>query len=451
MFGDDITRKFEYRYDEDYAKHFRQESRGSQRDQGVQAIRAYPKPVKTNKTIEKKTCVPENPVKKEHVDNKNRESTLRTSYVTWTEEEDKKLMALVDAVLESTLFANPSESHETLLVQTKFWQEVAREINGRSSKQCRERWKNSLDPNICHTVWKLEEDLKLLALHDEMGNKWSAIASALPGRTENGVKTRFKSIERARKRQWTDEEDNKLIKLQKVHGAKWKEIHRVMPTRSIHALKMRYRALISENVKNKSREEGSPYQCLAYDFKTYFNDKKVKDEDRASSPALSGTDADDEDLVDLNEFPVTKRSNTVTKKRDLIDALLVEDDTPQLQYPCEPKQEGDFDLCMGEEFPRKRRCSSIYEPCIFPGFTLLDAPNLKSEYSDFDEKKDNVDYLTQPYHGDHSIEYMMQKGAANMIGMPQDNPEIGLGDELEDFDSVLDIISDACGPCSISF
>lgn len=65
---------------------------------------------------------------------------------------------------------------------------------GRTSKQCRERWNNYLDPTLLHTPFSAEEDQILLKLQAENGNKWAHIARSLPGRTENAVKLRFNHL-----------------------------------------------------------------------------------------------------------------------------------------------------------------------------------------------------------------------------------------------------------------
>ena len=61
------------------------------------------------------------------------------------------------------------------------WKAVAVEV-GRTTKQCRERWINVLDPGILHTKWSEAELETLFRAHAELGNKWSAIAQRIPGR-----------------------------------------------------------------------------------------------------------------------------------------------------------------------------------------------------------------------------------------------------------------------------
>jgi myb proto-oncogene protein len=53
---------------------------------------------------------------------------------------------------------------------------------------------NKLDPSLVKTPWKPKEDLMILEVQQKKGNKWAKIAAKLPGRTENAVKNRFKSI-----------------------------------------------------------------------------------------------------------------------------------------------------------------------------------------------------------------------------------------------------------------
>ncbi|XP_054799665.1 transcription factor RAX2-like [Prosopis cineraria] len=58
----------------------------------------------------------------------------------------------------------------------------------RCGKSCRLRWLNYLRPDIKHGGFTEEEDNIIFTLYGQMGSRWSAIASQLPGRTDNDVK-----------------------------------------------------------------------------------------------------------------------------------------------------------------------------------------------------------------------------------------------------------------------
>jgi hypothetical protein len=76
------------------------------------------------------------------------------------------------------------------------WGKVKNAIPGRTAKQCRERWVNNLNPEISREQWTRLEDATIMRLFPEMPQKWAAIAKHIPGRTENAVKIRHKTLSR---------------------------------------------------------------------------------------------------------------------------------------------------------------------------------------------------------------------------------------------------------------
>ncbi len=79
------------------------------------------------------------------------------------------------------------------------WSACAVRIPGRSGKQCRERWHNTLNPDVKKGEWTPEEDKVIFELQSSIGPKWTEIAKNLPGRTENSIKNRFYSTVRRMK------------------------------------------------------------------------------------------------------------------------------------------------------------------------------------------------------------------------------------------------------------
>ncbi|CAL1393930.1 unnamed protein product [Linum trigynum] len=58
----------------------------------------------------------------------------------------------------------------------------------RCGKSCRLRWMNYLRPDLKHGNFTKEEDDLIFQLYQQLGTKWSAIASKMPGRTDNEIK-----------------------------------------------------------------------------------------------------------------------------------------------------------------------------------------------------------------------------------------------------------------------
>nr|URY18792.1 MYB protein [Zanthoxylum bungeanum] len=89
----------------------------------------------------------------------------------WTPEEDQKLLAYIKKHGHGSWRALPANAGLR-----------------RCGKSCRLRWINYLRPDIKRGKFSLQEEQTIIQLHALLGNRWSAIATHLPKRTDNEIK-----------------------------------------------------------------------------------------------------------------------------------------------------------------------------------------------------------------------------------------------------------------------
>lgn len=77
------------------------------------------------------------------------------------------------------------------------WLEIAKFMEGRTARQCRDRWKHYLHPDTSEP-WTEEERATLERLHKRMGPDWKKLASYFPGRTDVQVKNEYYKIQGGR-------------------------------------------------------------------------------------------------------------------------------------------------------------------------------------------------------------------------------------------------------------
>lgn len=91
----------------------------------------------------------------------------------FTSEEDEKMRRLIDQLGLGN------------------WTKVAESMQGRTARQCRERYNNYLNPSLRHGEWSKEEDELLFKLYGRYGANWNVISQRFQNRSRISIRNRY--------------------------------------------------------------------------------------------------------------------------------------------------------------------------------------------------------------------------------------------------------------------
>jgi hypothetical protein len=143
----------------------------------------------------------------------------------WSNEEDERLIKAV------------------IYMGAKNWENVAQYLEGKSSIQCKYRWSKILKPGLIKGPWTVEEDKKLLDwVNKERTSKWSACAQLIKGRSGKQCRERYFNtlIPSVKKGNWTIEKDYILFNLFNSYGTQWSKINKFFTGRTENSIKNRF-------------------------------------------------------------------------------------------------------------------------------------------------------------------------------------------------------------------
>ncbi|KUI52983.1 Myb-related protein B [Cytospora mali] len=184
------------------------------------------------------------------------------------------------------------------------WRELAKQIPGRSNKDCRKRWWNSLAGSTAKGAWSPEEDRRLIEAVEKYGTNWMKVAGAVGTRCGDQCSGHWRHVLNPNINycDWTTEEDDQLLEAVRVYGTNWSTIASFhTPQRTTLALKNQYWKLRQRSQNTSKTSSPKPSSSASSDTASTTATEKPKTANTnrtscSSADEAEGDEDDDEDV-----------------------------------------------------------------------------------------------------------------------------------------------------------
>ncbi|CAN0901930.1 Transcription factor MYB63 [Linum grandiflorum] len=208
----------------------------------------------------------------------------------------------------------------------------------RCGKSCRLRWINYLRPDVKRGNFTPQEEDTIIRLHQEFGNKWSKIASRLPGRTDNEIKNVWNTHLKKRSSSSSSSNNDELA-------------NQSSPTSSSSSSSLSSTTTSSLGIKRKNSTE------------TETDDKKQRTKKQRKTTLLNEEESDEEDgdeegeiedaFIEINDEMKSFDEEPKGISNSSVSSILVEEDNVVNVTVEEDQIDSLFDLsesAMGNVF-----------------------------------------------------------------------------------------------------
>ncbi|KAL9017680.1 MAG: hypothetical protein Q9185_005014 [Variospora sp. 1 TL-2023] len=251
------------------------------------------------------------------------------------------------------------------------WRELARNVPGRTNKDCRRRWCNILADGTTKGSWTESEDERLSHAVRENGPKWTQVAAVVGTRNSDQCSSHWSlslnpDIDYS---DWIRVEDEKLIQAVKEHGTNWTMIAATsLPNRTTLALKNRYAALRTKVSQMQGIAE-SQRQSDARGSRVHVNSRCDRFSANAADPAhLREQEAYDQSEDDEDE---EADDDDDGKGLDGEDRADVDDEMHERIAPLDPENQGHSPVKAAGIGPFSQPTSQAV-PYLSPGTTTIE-------------------------------------------------------------------------------